>query len=904
MQHSIEFAVATPCTSSDRVFDYGLLTLKDGKFSTLPKGSPDADLNTGFNTQTFCYLKPGNGEIVPSFLNGSNNDRSDYMLLGKSSGFIEIIVDYRYKIENGLSLEPDFALDCYPAEISGDGKPDYLTVGLEYMNGLLYCCMGSGRIYVYPLNLPSDYVQEENFYSISRCRDLLTNQMDRPTHRGNEKTSNATNIDGNRDPPDSETKYTSGGRIHGSNLRHCTQEGTAGEEERVLHETHRHGQHHLYSRRRRNHNHGRRHHRNEVSREDNRFYRIIAYRGKSKLRHLCYYLPFADKPSSTLPASAVNVFEIYRSKGIKVFRPCIVLNIEQAISEFHINPFDTLSFVITAPRTPIMMRKIVLDSSYVNYFETLMKIKKVAQKLSPIENIHWDELAVKRGYSSLLDWLIYEAAYEQNRMSLLSWKKVIEMKGTAILGTTIVWRQSATHYNGDLARIVTDNTFTRDGTTIFSSREHDIAGSSIPRSRLLQRRRRRIFDTPVSSNYRVEAFLKRAAKNTFTVNFKVFKMPSRRYSNPYPEPDSLLDRNVSANPRRIIHRRISGSETVAYGSGGNVNDNQNSSHLSSLDPATTGSVSQEERSEDPNQIPGADSVDDVDRSLIETSTHISSESEQDTDTSSAYESNSNSNNDDDDYAFDDNGSTAFYYGLHRNPNLHNSNVDDRDLSSNYITTFLPAKYERMCIFSIDHFLSLQSFKPKLQDEPVFRIDSFPKVSELIKDGFLSQEDIIASEIISRFNAFKKLFMLSASLCLIIDVNGVLILDSKNVQDFENLIKNDPTALKVASAKLGLITDSILILERFDKCGDCLSFNIEFTLIVACLPRSIKAFKGIFKAHSKIGRVKLLDIATLSRTDRYVDKIQLIACDHSQNGKKRRQESFSEPNASKKLRREG
>ena len=902
MQHSIEFAVATPCTSSDRVFDYGLLTLKNGKFSIPPKCSLDTELNAGFTTQIFCYLKPSNGDIIPSFLNGSNNDRSDYMLLGKSSGFIEIIVDYRYKIENGLSLEPDFSLECYPAEISGDRRPDYLIVGLEYMNGLLYCCMGSGRIYVYPLNLPSDYVQEENFYSISRCRELLTNQIDHPIYRGNGKASNTTHINGNKDSPDSETKYTSRRSRHDSNLRHCVQEGTAGEEEEeegALHDTHRHSQHRIY----RHRNHGRHHHRDEVSREDERFYRIIAYRGKSKLRHLCYYLPFADKPSSTLPNSAVKVFQNYRSRGVKVFRPCIVLNIEQTISEFHINPFDSLSFVITAPRTPIMMRKIVLDSSYVNYFETLMKIKKVAQKLSPIENIHWDELAVKRGYSSLLDWLIYEAAYEQNRMSLLSWKKVIEMKGTAILGTTIVWRQSTTQSNDDLVRIVTDNAFTRDGATIFSSREHDIAGSSIPRSRLLQRRRRRIFDTPVSSNYRVEAFLKRAAKNTFTVNFKVFKMPSRHYSNPCPESGSLPDGDVGSNSRRIIHHRISGSETAAYSSGGNVNDNQHSSHISSLGPTVVRSVSQEESNEDPSQTLGTDSVDDIDRSLIETSTHISSESEQDIDTSSAYESDSNSNNNNDDDG-DGNESTTFYYGLNRNPNLHNNNIDDRDLSGNYITTFLPAKYERMCIFSIDHFLSLQSFKPKLQDEPVFRIDSFPKVSEFIKDGFLSQEDIVATEIISHFNAFKKLYMLSASLCLIIDANGVLILDSKNVQDFDNLIKNDPTALKVASARLGLITDSILILEKFDKCEDCLSFNIEFTLIVACLPRSIKAFRGTFKAHSKIGRLKLLDIATLSRTDRYVDKVQLIACGHSQNGKKRRQESFSELNASKKLKREG
>ncbi|KOH00202.1 Gid12p DI49_0903 [Saccharomyces eubayanus] len=161
----IQFAVSTPCNAKGKPSGYRIFEFNNGRLALTPseRGCTKVDVNA--NIQAFCYLRPNGRDTSTSSDTAHIMDSSDYMILAKSNGFIEIISNYQYKIRSGLRLTPSFILRCTPEDFESNFFSDYMIAGLEYSQGLLYCCMCSGRIYIFVMNLPSDYIQFKNMYN-------------------------------------------------------------------------------------------------------------------------------------------------------------------------------------------------------------------------------------------------------------------------------------------------------------------------------------------------------------------------------------------------------------------------------------------------------------------------------------------------------------------------------------------------------------------------------------------------------------------------------------------------------------------------------------------------------------------------------------------------------------------
>ncbi|CAI4057227.1 hypothetical protein SKDZ_04G0680 [Saccharomyces kudriavzevii ZP591] len=161
----IQFAVSTPCNAKGKPSGYRLFEFKNDRLALIPSERGCAKVDVNANIQAFCYLRPnGRGTSISSDTTHIM-DSCDYMILAKSNGFIEIISNYQYKIKNGLRLAPSYILRCTPEDFETNFFSDYMIAGLEYSQGLLYCCMCSGRIYVFVMNLPNDYSQFKNMYN-------------------------------------------------------------------------------------------------------------------------------------------------------------------------------------------------------------------------------------------------------------------------------------------------------------------------------------------------------------------------------------------------------------------------------------------------------------------------------------------------------------------------------------------------------------------------------------------------------------------------------------------------------------------------------------------------------------------------------------------------------------------
>ncbi|CAI4315908.1 ASN_collapsed_G0007500.mRNA.1.CDS.1 [Saccharomyces cerevisiae] len=161
----IQFAVSTPCNTKGKPSGYRLFEFKNDRLALVPseRGCTKVDVNA--NIQAFCYLRPNGRDTSISPDATHILDSCDYMVLAKSNGFIEIISNYQYKIKNGLRLAPSYILRCTPEDFESNFFSDYMIAGLEYSQGLLYCCMCSGRIYAFVMNLPTDYIQYKNMYN-------------------------------------------------------------------------------------------------------------------------------------------------------------------------------------------------------------------------------------------------------------------------------------------------------------------------------------------------------------------------------------------------------------------------------------------------------------------------------------------------------------------------------------------------------------------------------------------------------------------------------------------------------------------------------------------------------------------------------------------------------------------
>lgn len=172
MAGKITFAVSTPCNAKGKPSGYRLVEYSNQRLSIVPYEKADSRSDIDVNVQAFCYIKPRNRVVVPAYVNETLMDSSDYLVIAKSSGFIEIVQDFQYKLNNHLALNPSYVLKCTP-----EGYPEYrsdsMVAGLQYSEGLLYCCMCTGKIYVFVLNLSHDYIQAENSYVAGQYSELL-----------------------------------------------------------------------------------------------------------------------------------------------------------------------------------------------------------------------------------------------------------------------------------------------------------------------------------------------------------------------------------------------------------------------------------------------------------------------------------------------------------------------------------------------------------------------------------------------------------------------------------------------------------------------------------------------------------------------------------------------------------
>ncbi|AQZ10197.1 YDL176W [Zygosaccharomyces parabailii] len=665
------FAVSTPCSRKGKPSGHRIVKFNEGRLTVIPQESGDVRADTEINVQAFCYLKPKNREVLSECIDSSILDSSDYMLLAKSNGFIEIIQDYQHKIENFLPLEPTFLMKCIP-EDDPDFGFDCMIAGLEYREGLLYCCMCTGRIYIFVLNLPYDYIQAQNTSIASQKPDLYRcNSFCGTTHSGREAQSM----------------------------------------------------------------------------EEATFFLNMKFTGRSKLKHICYYLlPMESEQSRTSP-SIYPFCNVYQNRI--VYRPSMYVQLDEGVSKFRINPLDRFSFLTVSPRSPLMIRKIMLPMVYVDFFVTFVSLKKRIQQAKAEEILSWNKLAREIGYDSLVNWVVSEPLHEVDNLGSVAWEDLARCDGISVVRTITVWMQRQGHTKDDIYEL-----FHRSDLVGSTSSSRSASNEPRPLSRRRRSSRfglqragalREPVDLPCSTNWELDLFMRDVRRNTFTVDFEIVQ--------------SNFDSNRSE-------------------------------------------VSNQEQEEEGTR-----------------------------------------------------------------------------------TSFLTDSYKNMDIICIDYYLSLSVFRPKYFDEALIKIESFH--SEMREDLVGStREDTIMRRSLSNLSSFKKLFMLTDSLCMVLDTCGVVLLNRRHLLNTKNLVHNEPHAIRVASFKIGLISDAIVIVDTLHECHDCGAINVAYKLLITCIPDEILAFNGKFFAHSKIGDLVLCDRLKLNRKQKFVDKLCLLDYETFSENRKR------------------
>ncbi|AGO11238.1 AaceriACL023Cp [[Ashbya] aceris (nom. inval.)] len=195
-----------------------------------------------------------------------------------------------------------------------------------------------------------------------------------------------------------------------------------------------------------------------------------------------------------------------------------------------------------------------------------------------------------------------------------------------------------------------------------------------------------------------------------------------------------------------------------------------------------------------------------------------------------------------------------------------TNEDDHDSNR---TSFLTDDYKDMDIITLDKFLCLTAFRPKYIDEPLMKLDSFHSVT---KDATNSE----ARWALMNLSSFKKLFMITNSICMIFDTFGVVLIDRFKVVNSHDLLENDPEAFKIIDFEIGLINDIAVVITHIDKCHDCGgSYNIEFIAIVTTVAGTLSALQGDFYCHERLGKMRCRDKLKINKKHKFLDQIVLL-----------------------------
>lgn len=671
-------AVSTPCNTKGKASGYRIFEYDNRRLSVLPQSmnTNNSRANIDTNVQAFCYLRPKARMISMSLVDESLMDSSDYMILAKSNGFIEIIKDYRYMIEKSLPLNPSFILKCTPEGFNDFGS-DYMIAGLQYREGLLYCCMCSGKIFVYILNLPNDYIQMENaFVKSSTSPEVFDFYPD------------------------------------------------------VLNVTR---------------------HRDSSSIEESTLSLKMKFTGRSKLRHFCYYLlPMEPEHLRTCP----SLFLINNAyKDYIIYKPSIFVELDQGVSEFRINPLDRFSFFTISPRSPLMIRKIILPMTYVDFFVKFVNIKGRTLDIKGEEVTSWNKVAQDMGYDSFINYVLDDPQHDMD-IDSAAWDQLQRYDNISIMRTIIVWIQRQDHSNDDIYKLFHHNEQAGDsgdsGNNTVTTRYPTIR--RVSRYGLQRGGLRETIDLPCSNSWELDSLIRDVRRNTFTVDFRV------------------IQSNAALNINEV---------------------------------------------------------------------HLSRENE----------------------------STR--------------------------TSFLTDNYKNMDIICIDRYLSLSIFRPCILDVAVAKVEAYNdhKKINYERNGAIEDQESKFREGLNGLSSFKKLFTITDSLFMILDTNGILLLDRQYLSDSKSLSNNPTCAVRIAAHNIGLISDAALIVNNLEHCSGNNGYNIKFDLITTCIPGEIKAFEGSFSSNSKTGDLVLCDSLRLQMRNRFVDKLCLLSCGSSLEDRKRQNEDI-------------
>ncbi|CAG98052.1 Gid12p [Kluyveromyces lactis] len=180
------------------------------------------------------------------------------------------------------------------------------------------------------------------------------------------------------------------------------------------------------------------------------------------------------------------------------------------------------------------------------------------------------------------------------------------------------------------------------------------------------------------------------------------------------------------------------------------------------------------------------------------------------------------------------------------------------------TSFLTDTYRDMDVVVVDKFLSVNAFRPKYVDEPLMKLDSIHDYLEV------NEEDRDAHVALNNLSSFIKFFMLTDSLCMIWDINGILLVDRFQLRSTRNLLHNDVGAVKVINFRVGIVNDIGLVLNQFKQDGS--DYYIEFYSILTTLTGDIALLRGEFKVGQRLGTMKILDSLRTQQSDNFVDQI--------------------------------
>ncbi|XDT31778.1 Hypothetical protein J6889_03093 [Nakaseomyces glabratus] len=224
-----------------------------------------------------------------------------------------------------------------------------------------------------------------------------------------------------------------------------------------------------------------------------------------------------------------------------------------------------------------------------------------------------------------------------------------------------------------------------------------------------------------------------------------------------------------------------------------------------------------------------------------------------------------------------------------------------DVEDDVIVSFLTDKYRNLDIYSIEKFLKFHVFRPRLMNEPLVEINVYPnhQYSEFsnTKD---SRERF--DEILSQVCSFKKLFVLTEKIILIIGSGGVLLLDRSLLKYMNHLSDNPIESICIIKIDLGLLNDAILLVDRFETCKDCSGVLLNFQLITTNLSGEINSYNCMMRPHSRIGSYECTDSIQLTKVGKFVDKLIFITDFKEQVSSRKRSQSDIEMGQSRKKQR--